>query len=117
MFGLGQYEKLCSLHEHSMEMFVLALPLSLVQEQALFLDQHLPQLLDLLKRPEYSYRYWAKREIREMKPITVKKALDQWVKDLDPNDPRHRHHQVEAIWAYRNVEQSNIHLLSELLRC
>lgn len=77
----------------------------------------LPQLLNLLKRPEYRYRYWAKREIREMKPITVKKALDQWVKDLDPNDPRHRHHQVEAMWAYRNVEQSNIHLLSELLRC
>ena len=77
----------------------------------------LPQLLNLLKRPEYRYRYWAKREIREMKPITVKKALDQWVKNLDPNDPRHRHHQVEAMWAYRNVEQSNIPLLSELLRC
>ena len=77
----------------------------------------LPQLLNLLKRPEYRYRYWAKREIREMKPIVVKEALDQWVKDLDPNDPRHRHHQVEAMWAYRNVEQSNIPLLSELLHC
>jgi len=34
----------------------------------------LPQLLNLLKRPEYRYRYWAKREIREMEPILVKKA-------------------------------------------
>ena len=77
----------------------------------------LPQLLNLLKRPEYRYRYWAKREIREMEPILVKKALDQWVKNLDPNDPRFRHHQVEALWTYRNVEQSNIKLLAELLQC
>ena len=77
----------------------------------------LPQLLNLLKRPEYRYRYWAKREIREMESILVKKALDQWVKNLDPNDPRFRHHQVEALWTYRNVEQSNIKLLAELLQC
>lgn len=77
----------------------------------------LPQLLNLLKRPEYRYRYWAKREIREMEPIKVKRALDQWIKNLDPKDPRHRHHQVEAMWTYRNVEQSNINLLSELLQC
>ena len=77
----------------------------------------LPQLLNLLKRPEYRYRYWAKREIREMEPILVKKALDQWVKKLDTNDPRFRHHQVEALWTYRNVEQSNIKLLAELLQC
>jgi hypothetical protein len=77
----------------------------------------LPQLLNLLKRPEYRYRYWAKREIREMEPTKVKRALDQWIKNLDPKDPRHRHHQVEAMWTYRNVEQSNIHLLSELLQC
>ena len=77
----------------------------------------LPQLLNLLKRPEYRYRYWAKREIREMEPTKVKRALDHWLKNLDTNDPRHRHHQVEAMWAYRNVEQSNLQLLEELLQC
>lgn len=77
----------------------------------------LPQLLNILKRPEYRYRYWAKREIREMEPIKVKKALDRWIKSLDPKDPRHRHHQVEAMWTYRNVEQSNVPLLEELLQC
>ena len=77
----------------------------------------LPQLLNLLKRPEYRYRYWAKREIREMEPTKVKRALDKWLKNLDTNDPRHRHHQVEAMWAYRNVEQSNLQLLEELLQC
>ena len=77
----------------------------------------LPQLLNLLKRPEYRYRYWAKREIREMEPTKVKRALDKWLKNLDTNDPRHRHHQVEAMWAYRNIEQSNLQLLEELLQC
>jgi len=75
------------------------------------------QLLDLLKRDEYRYRYWAKREIREMNPLQVKKALDLWVNKLDPKDPRFRHHQVEAMWAYRNVEQKNLDLLRELLSC
>ena len=77
----------------------------------------LPDLLDLLKRPEYRYRYWAKREIREMNPVKVKIALDRWLKNLDANHPRYRHHQVEAMWAYRNVEKANPKLLEELLEC
>lgn len=77
----------------------------------------LESLLEILKRPEYRYRYWSKREIREMDPMKVKNALDLWVKNLDPKDPRYRHHQVEAMWAYRNVEKSNIPLFKELLTC
>ncbi|MBN38780.1 MAG: hypothetical protein CMI29_09990 [Opitutae bacterium] len=77
----------------------------------------LNDLLEILKRREYRYRYWAKRELREMDPVKVKKALDQWVKKLDPKDPRFRHHQVEAMWTYRNVEQTNLPLLRELLSC
>jgi hypothetical protein len=52
-----------------------------------------------------------------MEPTMVKRSLDNWLKNLDSSDPRHRHHQVEAMWAYRNVEQSNLQLLEELLRC
>ena len=77
----------------------------------------LSELLEILKRREYRYRYWAKRELREMEPAQVKKALDQWVENLDPKDPRFRHHQVEAMWAYRNVEEANLSLLRELLAC
>ena len=77
----------------------------------------IPELLDILKRREYRYRYWAKREIREKDPAKVKAALDKWVARLDPKDERHRHHQVEAIWAYRNVEESNLPLLREVLAC
>ena len=60
------------------------------------------ELLELLKRPEYRIRYMAKHELRnvmhsrEMAPV-----LDEFVRNLDPSDPRFRHHQLEALWAYR----------------
>ena len=77
----------------------------------------IPELLDLLKRPEYRYRYWAKRELRERHPAEVARALDVWLTELDPADPRHRHHQIEAIWTYRGAGGSNLPLLRDLLGC
>ena len=50
----------------------------------------LGQLLDILKRPEYRYRYWAKRELRDRDPAKTKAALDAWVAKLAPTAPRHR---------------------------
>ena len=75
------------------------------------------ELLELLKRPEYRYRYWAKREIRARDSDEVKEALDAWVAKLDTGDPRFRHHQVEAIWMYRNIDRVNTKLLREVLAC
>lgn len=75
------------------------------------------ELLELLKRKEYRYRYWAKRELRELNPALVKKSLDNWVKKLNPKDSRFRNHQVEAMWAYRNLELVNTELLGEILDC
>ncbi len=75
------------------------------------------QLLDIQKRPEYRYRYWAKRELRAMDADKVKAALDRWVGALSKNDPRYRHHQVEAIWTYRNIGKVNAALLREVLIC
>ena len=77
----------------------------------------LGQLLDILKRREYRYRYWAKRELRERDPAKAKAALDSWVAKLDPTDPRHRHHQIEAVWTYRGIDTTNTQLLGELLEC
>ncbi len=74
-------------------------------------------LLDLLKQQEHRYRYWAKRELRDRDSAAVKKALDAWVTALRPTDPRHRHHQTEALWAYRWVGAANDALLRELLAC
>jgi azurin len=78
----------------------------------------LTALLDNLKRPEYRYRYWTKRELRDRHmPADVAKALDTWVAKLDPKDARYRHHQMEALWVYRSIGQSRSALLTELLDC
>ena len=76
-----------------------------------------PKLLEIMKRPEYRYRYWAKRELRARDPAEVKRAIDRWVTTLDQNDPRFRHHQIEAIWNYRNIGAQNINLLRDVLAC
>jgi putative heme-binding domain-containing protein len=75
------------------------------------------ELLEILKRKEYRYRYWAKREIRERDPVKFKRALDTWVQELDPKDVRFRHHQVEALWCYSNIDAINADLLREVLSC
>ena len=74
-------------------------------------------LLDLLKRREYRYRYWAKRELRDRDPLEVGSALNAWVAKLDSKDQRFRHHQLEALWTYRGIEAANPGLLKELLSC
>ncbi|MFT5470314.1 MAG: azurin [Verrucomicrobiales bacterium] len=80
-------------------------------------DEPIGKLLEILKAPQYRYRYWAKRDLRERDPAEVKVALDKFVAALDPEDPRHRHHQMEAVWMYRGIEASKPDLLVELLRC
>ncbi len=88
-----------------------------LQDPPQFENASIGELLEILKRPEYRYRYWAKRRLREHDPAAVKSALDKWVYELDPFTERFRHHQVEAIWAYRNVNAVNAQLLRELLTC
>lgn len=66
-----------------------------------FAEASLDDLLELLKRPEYRIRDWAKRELRQRDRQQVLTALDAWTGQLDPSDPRYRHHQIEAIWTYR----------------
>ncbi|MGB8166721.1 MAG: PVC-type heme-binding CxxCH protein [Chthoniobacteraceae bacterium] len=77
----------------------------------------LPALLENLKRPEYRHRNATRYELRERDPAEVASALDSWVAGLDRNDPRFRHHQIEAVWAYRNVGAIRPALLAELLAC
>jgi len=79
--------------------------------------ESIDNLLEILKRREYRYRYWAKRELRDKDPEAVRQALDRWVAALERDDPRFRHHQVEAIWMYRNIDAVNTELLREVLAC
>ena len=91
-------------------------------------DASVEELLQLLKRPEYRVRYWAKRELvsafapRKLAshdatsnsiasgPSTERSfaerkstIIDAFVRSLRKDDPRYRHHQVEAMWAYATV--------------
>lgn len=78
----------------------------------------IPALLDNLKRREYRYRYWSRRELRDShRPAEVAAALDGWVSKLDKTADRFRHHQVEALWLYRSIGESRPDLLLEVLNC
>jgi len=74
-------------------------------------------LLELLKRREYRYRYWAKRELRSRPKQEVEEQLTAWVNNLDRSKHRFRHHQIEALWTYRGIGSANPKLLLDLLDC
>jgi len=76
-----------------------------------------PALVEMLKRPEYRCRYWAKRELRERDPGEVGAAVDAWLAGLDPAEPRFRHHQLEALWLRRGLDLPSGDLLTGLLAC
>ena len=80
-------------------------------------DASIETLLDQLKRPEGRIRYWIRRELRERDSVQVKRALDHWVSQLSPSDSRYRHHQMEAVWVYRGIRETNVPLLLQLLGC
>ena len=88
-----------------------------LQEPAKIAGASIEQLLENLKRKEYRIRYWTKGEIMEHDTEKVFNALNKWVANLDKNDPRFRHHQVEAMWLYRSIDKLNTELLKELLVC
>ncbi|MGK0187060.1 MAG: azurin [Verrucomicrobiales bacterium] len=73
-------------------------------------------LLDHLKRPEYRYRYWTKRELRQRDNKEVATALDAWLTALPASDPRLTHHQLEALWVFRMVGADRPYLLASLLK-
>jgi azurin len=74
-------------------------------------------LLELLKSPQYRERDLAKRELADRGRAAVEALLAAWVRALDSRDVRFRHHQVEAIWTYRNIGAVNLALLREVIGC
>ncbi len=88
-----------------------------LQDPPVIADASIDQLLELLKRPESRVRYWVRRELRERDSAAVGQSLDKWLAGLPTDDPRLRHHQVEAVWVYRGIGAANTDLLRELLVC
>lgn len=77
----------------------------------------IPQLLELLKRPESRIRAWAKRELWEREPGDAREQLDRWVRQLHPGEAEWHHHKLEALWVYRGLGHTPAPLLSDLLSC
>ena len=75
------------------------------------------ELIRVLERREYRYRYWAKRELRERDPALVAAAMARWLKGLPSESPRYRHHQTEGLWLSRSLGNIDVVLLEELIRC
>lgn len=88
-----------------------------LQDPPQLADASIEQLLEQLRRPEGRIRSWVRAELREREARDVKRSLDQWVAELAPEDPRFRHHQLEAVWVYRGIDEVNSDLLRELLEC
>jgi putative heme-binding domain-containing protein len=72
-------------------------------------------LLEALKAPEDWTRHQAKRVLKE-RGKEVLPALAEWVRRLDPADPEHEHHLLEALWTYQALDVVEPNLLAALLR-
>ncbi len=75
----------------------------------------IPELLDHLKSPEAWTRHQARLELSAKDRDEVVAALENWVKNLKPNDPDHDHHLVEAMWACQNVERVSESILKRVM--
>ncbi|MEK6235944.1 MAG: HEAT repeat domain-containing protein, partial [Planctomycetales bacterium] len=74
-----------------------------------------PSLLEQLKSSEPWTRRFAKRVLQERNAADVLPSLRKWVANLDPNDPRREHHQLEALWVFQSHGEFDP-LLPQLLR-
>ena len=72
-------------------------------------------LLDHLKSPNAWTRHQARKELSERDPEEVLKAAEAWVARLDPSEPGHDGHLVEAMWTCQNVERASEPVLNRVL--
>jgi mono/diheme cytochrome c family protein/glucose/arabinose dehydrogenase len=73
-------------------------------------------LLENLKLPESRSRYRSRRELRAHPADKVAAEIKTWVSQLDPADPRHEHHLLEALWTTWGLNQADPALLRQLLQ-
>jgi glucose/arabinose dehydrogenase len=98
-------------HEHG-RIYRVTYPGRPLLQPAKIAGQPIPQLLDLLKVPEYRVRYRAKIELSGRDTKEVLAALQTWIGKLDPKDANYEHNMMEALW----VQQWNNRVDDKLLR-
>ncbi|MBY5959592.1 HEAT repeat domain-containing protein [Membranicola marinus] len=75
----------------------------------------IPILLDNLKLHEDRTRYRTRRELRGRDAEEVLPTLNNWINNLDKNDPKYEHHLLEALWVSWGLDQVDQKLLRRLL--
>jgi glucose/arabinose dehydrogenase/azurin len=73
-------------------------------------------LLDQLKVYEDRERYRTRVQLRESTWEEVAPALQEWLEQLDPQDPESEHYKLEALWLHQQFNRPNQELLETLLK-
>ena len=73
------------------------------------------EVVRALGAAEHWTRYQAKRALTERDPQAVSRALDDWVRSLDPKRPDYEFCLYQALGAYATIERVEAGLLSRLL--
>lgn len=74
------------------------------------------KLLDVLKEPEDRVRYRARIELGGRASEEVLAEVKKWIGRLDPKDPEHEHHMMEALWVHQYHNVVSEELLRRMLR-
>lgn len=86
-------------------------------EPAKIAGEPISALLDLLKAYEDRTRYRARIELRTRDTDEVMSALDDWVANLDQDDPEYWRHMLEALWVHQQHDVVDQDFLQTLLTC
>jgi glucose/arabinose dehydrogenase/azurin len=74
------------------------------------------QLLDQLKEYEDRTRYRARIQLTDFPDKDVLAALPNWIQKLNTSDKNYEQFQLEALWMYQRLHQTNETLLNKLLK-
>jgi glucose/arabinose dehydrogenase len=77
--------------------------------------EHLIDLLDIQKTPEFRTREKARMELRERDTAAVIAAVDQWVAAQKGDDSHADHNRLEALWVKQQHDVVDVALLKQLL--
>lgn len=85
-------------------------------EKPNYKDSSIPQLLDLLKADENWVRLMAKQTLKSRDANQVMAALQDWVANLNTQDPDFDHHRLEALWTVQTINKIDVDLLKSVLQ-
>ena len=88
----------------------------LLQQPVPIAGEPIPRLLDNLKHPVDGVRYRTRIELSGRDTAEVMEALEQWVKQFDPERKEDAHHLLEALWLHQQHNVRNPRLLASLLK-